>query len=273
VLVQITRIGFSPVKGGRHVEHASVDLRADGPFGDRVFSLVDVERQRVLKTVENPSLLKAVSDWSDEVLSVTLDGETIAATPLPTGRLLELDYWGRSANVELVDGPWASTFSALLGREVTLARAVRAGETVYGSPLTIITTGSLDLLARKLGHPVDSRRFRANFLIDTGRGTETDDAAGADSHTEDDRHTEDDWHIEDHWQGRELRLGDARVRVLGPVDRCAVIDFDADSGASGSRLLKTLAGYRLREGDIDFGMYAEVIEPAVVNHGDSVTVL
>ncbi|CAN5130225.1 hypothetical protein BH09ACT1_BH09ACT1_13980 [soil metagenome] len=248
--MQIQRIGFSPVKGGRHVEHASVDLRADGPFEDRVFSLVDVERQRVLKTVENPALLRAVSEWSDDVLSVALDGETIAATPLPTGRLLELDYWGRPANVELVDGPWASAFSAMLGREVTLARAIRPGETVYGAAITLITTGSLDLLAQKLGHPVDSRRFRANLVIET-----------------------DDSHLEDTWQDRELRLGDARVRVMGAVDRCAVIDFDADSGASGSRLLKTLAGYRLRGGDIDFGMYAEVIEPAVVHRGDRVAVL
>lgn len=246
--MHIQRIGFSPIKGGRHVEQASVDLRADGPFGDRVFCLVDVERRRVLKTVENPTLLRAVSEWRDDVLSVDIGGETIAAVPRLTGRVLDLDYWGRDAAVELVDGQWAAAFSAMLGRPVSLARATNPGETVYGAALTLITTASIDLLARKLGHAVDSRRFRANILIET-------DAA----------------HAEDDWEGRELQLGDARVRVSGAVDRCAVIDFDAESGASGSRLLRTLAQYRLREGDIDFGMYAEVIEPAVVRRGDPVS--
>ena len=52
--MHVTRIGLTPVKGGRHAEQASVDLTLDGPIGDRVFCLVDTERGRVHRTVENP---------------------------------------------------------------------------------------------------------------------------------------------------------------------------------------------------------------------------
>ena len=41
--MHVTRIGLTPVKGGRHAEQASVDLTLDGPVGDRVFCLVDPE--------------------------------------------------------------------------------------------------------------------------------------------------------------------------------------------------------------------------------------
>ena len=56
--MHVTRIGLTPVKGGRHAEQASVDLTLDGPVGDRVFCLVDPERGRVLRTVENPSMMR-----------------------------------------------------------------------------------------------------------------------------------------------------------------------------------------------------------------------
>jgi len=35
--VLIQRIGFTPLKGGRHMTHDLADLTPDGPAGDRVF--------------------------------------------------------------------------------------------------------------------------------------------------------------------------------------------------------------------------------------------
>src|SRR5689334_3127296 len=65
--VQVERIGFTPVKGGRHVAHESVSLDATGPVGDRAFCLVDPARARVLRTVENPSLVRTVAHWHADV--------------------------------------------------------------------------------------------------------------------------------------------------------------------------------------------------------------
>jgi hypothetical protein len=42
--VLIDRIGFTTLKGGRHMTHDLADLTASGPVGDRVFCLVDRSR-------------------------------------------------------------------------------------------------------------------------------------------------------------------------------------------------------------------------------------
>jgi uncharacterized protein YcbX len=249
--MRIRQAGFTPIKGGRHVEHHFVDLAVAGPVGDRMFCLVDLARGRVLRTVENPSLLACTAHWTDGVLSIEMGDQTIEAAPQPSGRELALDFWGRPAAVEVVDGPWAQAYSDYLGFEVALTRAMRPGDLVYGASVTIVTTGGLRSLAEKTDTEIDSHRFRATFVIDT-------DGLAA--------------QVEDSWAGRELQLGSARVRVLAGIDRCAVIDADPASGASGTRLLQTLAGYRLRDGAIDFGMYAEVTVPSRVFRGDPVTV-
>ena len=69
-----------------------------------------------------------------------------------------------------------------------------------------------------------------------------------------------------------------RDRVVGLVVAnaavcSAVIDAEPASGAGGTRLLQTLASYRLRDGAIDFGMYAEVSAPGRVFRDDPVTVI
>lgn len=249
--MRIARIGFTPLKGARHVAHADVELTVAGPVGDRVFCLVDPVRKRVLRTVENPSLVLAQARWESGVLGVDLSGRTAAGEPEPSGEVLTVDYWGREAEVEPVAGPWAGLFSEYLGYDVVLACSVRAGEVVYGGAVTVVTTASLRLLQERLGRPVDSAQFRATFLLDTD-GSEHDEP-----------------HAEEGWAGRTLRLGDAAVVVRGPVPRCAVVDIDPDTGRRAAPVLATLAGYRRGAGEIDFGVDATVVVPGMVHGGDA----
>ena len=246
-IMQISEIGVSALKGGRHQPRETVLLQADGPVGDRVFAVVDRDNGRILKTVEHPSLLACQASWVDGVLSVDIDGRHVSAEPEPTGEHLDLDYWGRSTSMEVVDGPWAEEFSRMMGRSVVLTRSVVTGGVVFGDPVTISTTSSLSRLSRESGTVVDARRFRSTFTIDTG------DA---------------DAHVEDSWAGREMDVGGARLLVKGGIPRCAVIDSDPDTGARGTRLLKTLAGYRLQASDIMFGVYATVVRPGTVSVGN-----
>jgi uncharacterized protein YcbX len=247
--VLVERIGFTPVKGGRHLTHDVVDLMPDGPVGDRVFCLVDRSRRRVLRTVENPSLLQACARWNAGTLSVTLNGRTVEGRPVPSGETFTFDYWGRDARLEGCTGPWAEAYSEHLGRETVLCRCVSAGEVVYGGSVTIVTTASMGLLAERLGGTVASERFRATFLVDTGASTP---------------------HPEDSWIGRELRLGEATVRVRAIVPRCAVIDLDPVTGSPDLSILRELAGYRLSQGEIGFGVDAVVTAPGQVRSGDAV---
>lgn len=249
--VLIERIGFTPLKGGRHLSHERVDLTTDGPLGDRVFCLVDRSRSRVLRTVENPALLRACARWDSGVLSVDLSGRTIEGIPSPSGDTLKVDYWGRTAAVQRCGGPWAAAYSEYLGYDVVLCRSLAAGQVVYGASVTVLTTASMHLLAQRLGHQVDSGRFRSTFLVDTGNGAP---------------------HVEDSWVGRELRVGKAAVLVRGVVPRCAVVDLDPVTGQSDAPVLRELSGYRLNAGEISFGVDAVVTAAGLVRTGDQVEV-
>jgi uncharacterized protein len=245
--VLIERIGFTPLKGGRHMTHDLADLAMDGPVGDRVFCLVDRSRGRVLRTVENPSLLQACARWEGGVLSVELNGDTLVGVPLPSGEMLKVDYWGRIAAVQGCTGPWAEAYSEHLGFEVVLCRSVTAGEVVYGASVTVLTTASMLLLTERLGREVGSERFRSTFLIDTG------DAPA---------------HVEDSWVGRTLRVGEATVRIRRVVPRCAVVDLDPVTGRKGTPVLQVLSGYRQSQGEVNFGVDAVVTEAGRVGTGD-----
>jgi uncharacterized protein len=247
--VRVERIGFTPLKGGRHQAHPSVALTAHGPVGDRAFCLVDRATSRVLRTVENPTLVQGKATWDTGVLSVDLPRRSAEGTPVRTGEVLKVDYWGRVVAVEVCDGPWAEAYSDHLGREVVLARATHPGEVVYGAPVSMVTTSSLDALSGRLGRRVGSPRFRATFLLDTGEGEP---------------------HAEDTWIGRELRLGQASVLVRGLVPRCTVVDLDPTTGVRDTPVLRTLAGYRRGQGVISFGIDAVVTVAGRVHTGDPV---
>jgi len=126
---------------------------------------------------------------------------------------------------------------------------VTTGEVVYGASVTVVTTGSMRLLAQRLGREVADARFRSTFLVDT-----------ADSAP----------HVEDSWVGRELRVGEATVKVRGVVPRCAVVDLDPVTGRGDAPVLRELAAYRQGQAEISFGVDAVVTVPGRVRTGDLV---
>src|SRR5204862_5389612 len=116
--MHVSRTGLAALKGTRHVDLDAVDLRLGGPRGDRVFCLVDPARGRVLRTVENPTLMRAVVLWRDGVLTATLPDEEVTGRPVATGETVKVDYWGRLAAREIMGGPWAEAFSRHVGYDV-----------------------------------------------------------------------------------------------------------------------------------------------------------
>lgn len=227
-------------------------LGLDGPVGDRVLALVDPARRRVLKTVEHPAMVRTVVGWADGELSVGFPDETVTGAPVTTGETRTVDYWGRSVSVELLDGPWAATYSRYLEHDVLLVRATGLGTTVYGSSVSLVTSSSIDHLERRLGADVDDARFRATFTVAT-------DGKPA--------------HVEDSWGGRRLRLGDAELEVRDPLPRCAVIDMHPVTGERGAGLLRCLGGYRRLDGEIPFGVDAVVTRPGTVAVGDPLEIV
>ena len=235
--------GFSPVKGMRHLLLDRVLLDEQGAVGDRAFCLVDPDRARVLRTVQHPTLLSVVARFEGGVLFLDLpSGEVVAAPPAMMEETVTCDYWGRSVDLALLDGPHAGALSDLLGQDVRLAAAPR-GAVVFAAPLTVIGTASLRALADSVGRPVEAARFRATLVVET----------------------DDPW-VEDSWLGAEVTVGDARLRIGGPVPRCAVIDHHPDTGVRDLRLLKALVARRPvnRAGEPMFGVYAECVRAGVI---------
>jgi uncharacterized protein YcbX len=80
-------------------------------------------------------------------------------------------------------------------------------------------------------------------------------------------------HEEDTWAGRSFAIGEAIVRLGGPVDRCAVTTRDPDTGEHDLdtlRLIKSYRGQRESDGAILFGVYGRVTRPGRVRVGDQV---
>jgi len=250
--VHVSRLGLTPLKGTRHTDRDHVDLDPDGPVGDRVFCLVDRARGRVLRTVENPSLMRTTARWHDGVLSAELPGGTVADAPVRTREHVRLDYWGRPVDLEVVAGPWAAAYTDFLGYDVALARATRPGEVVYGGSVSLVSTSTLERVAEGLrpGHaPPDGAQLRATLTVDT---------TGAEPF------------VEDSWVGRSVQVGEATLRVRSLLPRCAVVDLDPHTGARRGDVLASLAGYRRRLGEIVLGVDAVVTQPGRVAVGAQV---
>jgi uncharacterized protein YcbX len=248
----VPSIGFAHVKGTRHEARRGAAVDAHGPIGDREFCFVDVERRQVLKTVQNPRLIRMTTSLVDDTLTITLpDGRSASGVPVGSGERLTCSYWKRPVDLELTDGPHSALASEWLGKPVRLARAYR-GDVIYGAGLSIVTTASMRELAEQSGHHDlldEAARFRATLVLDT-----------------------DEPFIEETWRGRDVTVnvpdvGALRVRIGDPIARCAILDLDPITGERDSNLLKTLAASRPRNeaGEPYFGVNADVIETSAAS--------
>jgi len=199
--------------------------------------------------VENTAMLRVLASRHGGRLSIALGDRRADDVPQPTREIRKVDYWGRVAEVELLDGPFAGLLSEHVGYDVALARPVHAGDVVYGGSVSLVTTSSLHRLSALAGHPGQGARFRPTFVVDT---------------------TGERPHLEDGWVGRAIALGSAVVRVRGVIPRCAVVDLDPVSGLRDVPVLATLAGYRRVQGEVLFGVDADVVRPGRVGPGDQV---
>lgn len=241
-VLDIRSVGFTSIKGTRHLVRPDAEFDDWGPVGDRRYCLIDVEKRQVLRTVQHPSLLAVVAQFHGDELETTLpDGRTVCAVPKTHGQSLTCEYWGRPVEAELLQGPHDVLLSSWLDKPVRLAQVPR-GDVVYGEPLSIVSTASIADLGERLGDSdllAEAARFRATFLVTTGIP-----------------------YIEETWTGQEMSLSNGvRVRIGEAIPRCAVIDLDPHTGVRGSRLLKTLAKHRggNDKGEPFFGVYARVV--------------
>ena len=148
----------------------------------------------------------------------------------------------------------SAAFSAYVDAPVRLFRTERDGDGPDEMPLTVVSSASVEELARRGNHdgPLDPLRFRINLELD---GLEPFE--------------------EDTWDGGPVRIGGAVVRVAGQIPRCAVTAQDPTTGLHDWNTLKQIAAFRplTAEREVPFGVYATVEDPGPVAVGDPVTPL
>lgn len=118
-----------------------------------------------------------------------------------------------------------------------------------GYPFLLISQASLDHLNQQLEQPISMDRFRPNFVV-----------TGVDAHQE------------DTWS--HIRIGTVAFQVVKPCSRCILTTIEQSTGArQENEPLRTLAKYRLWDGQIWFGQNLVQDELGIVQVGDEVEVL
>jgi len=266
----VARLGLTPLKGAAHSHPERIAVRRDEVVGDRRWALIQpaASEWRIVRTVESPKMTAVRARCAaGGVLHMELpDGRRYLVDGAHTGAVVA-EYWGRPANVHLVPGPWDRALSELLGGEVHLVTVDRAGAVVFAEPVSIVTTSSVLEVARRAGVSgdapggdgdghgdgdggVDDERFRSTLVIDT---------PGLSAFAE------------DGWVGGRLQVGPVELIVRQRLARCAVIRIRPGTGVvGGPDPLKLLAADRVVNGEVVFGLGAEVAVPGEIAVGDPV---
>ena len=113
--------------------------------------------------------------------------------------------------------------------------------------LSFINLASAEEVGRALSAEVDPIRFRGNVhLVGLAPWTEAT------------------------WIGKKFQIGDVRFKVTKTIQRCLATHVDP---ARGVRDLDIMGTIRRERGDVDCGIYAEVIAPGKIAVGDELRLL
>ena len=247
----VARISVTPVKGFALLHPDEIRLTPAGVVENRRFALVDADGKRLRSSgISWPAVVQGEYDPGSETLVVRFpDGEVVEGSAVGAGPVQTWDFHGGQAEPgRIVEGEWNDLLSALAGHDVRIVRPEEPGR-VQEEPVTLVSSASVERLGQEAASAVDPRRFRMLFDLD-----------GCSEHEE------------DTWHGRRVRVGEAVLRVGGPIPRCAVTTRDPDTGERDLDTLRLIKGYRGLSADrtIDFGVYAAVEEPGRVRVGDPV---
>jgi len=272
----VSWISIAPVKGMRIQSLNEVELTCDGVPGDRAFFLAD-EDGAMVNGKRFGSLMEIIPAHDRESGRLSLefpDGATVEGE-VGLGEPEEVTFFGQPESARPVTGDFSDAVSRHTGARLRLMAHPEGRPGVdrgkWGG-VTLLGAASLESL-REAGRdfncaepsseaspggtasdpdpgPIDGRRFRMTFGVEGTRPYEEDD-----------------------WTGREIRIGEALVRVAAHAGRCAVTTRDPDSGVTD---LKTLHFLKHSRDGVDsfeplpFGVYGEVLEPGPVRIGDPV---
>jgi len=242
----------TPIKGFGLSHPDEVWLDRSGARGDRDLFIVDA-RGRVVSISETGTFAGYAANYADDGRALILRhaGTELVAAPLSPGAAIGAVFWaGRIVRGTVMEGPWSEILSGIAGRPVRLVRADMPGVGSDVHAVTVLGSASAEELSRRVGRPVDARRFRMLVHLGTGRA-----------------------HEEDDWDGKVLVGAHAALRVGGRVPRCAAVTRDPDRGDRDLPVVREIKAYRgMHETEIGrgvcFGVYADVTREGPLRVGE-----
>ncbi|ARP98120.1 MOSC domain-containing protein [Pseudorhodoplanes sinuspersici] len=209
----------------------------NGPSGFDPAAPQYFPKQRFLMLMRNERLaaLDTRFDHATHVLTVRLNGSEVATGDLrtPEGRAAIENFFARYSADELRGPP------------KVLQSDGHSFSDVAAKVVSIINTASVAAVENTVGAPVDPLRFRGNLLVEGWPA----------------------WHEFD-LLDRTLAIGDARLKVVKRIVRCAATNVEPCTGIRDMEIPKTLMQ---AFGHMDCGIYAQVIDGGTIAPGDTVT--
>jgi uncharacterized protein YcbX len=259
--IRLTGLNIYPIKSGRGIP---LDESVVDDFGlryDRRWMVVD-QSGMFLSQRSHPRLALVVPSIRDGVLQVDAPGMPRLQTALhPKATVTtSVSVWDDTCPATWAGDRAAEWFSDFLGSPCSLVHmadeVIRAANPVFapagvrvsfadGFPFLLISEESLADLNSRLVDPVPMNRFRPNLVVAAREP-----------------------YAEDGWG--KIQIGDVRLRVVKPCDRCLVTTTDQATGERGKEPLRTLATYRKVGGEVMFGQNVVHEGPGRMHVGDLV---
>ena len=249
--MRISDIWQYPVKGlgGARLEHTTL---LTGQFipGDREFAITNghpkhdqlpagtwMKKAFFLQLMKFDILAELDCTYDGKMMTIRRKGDAVV-TADPTD----------SAGSAQID----SYFAMLLGEELEgtprLTRISARAYTDTNAPwISLGGTASVERFAEITGTAPDARRFRLNIMLDTTTPFEEAELIG-----------------------HRVRFGEAVLRIVEPVGRCAAIDVDPETAQRGPHYLPVMTQSL---GHSNLGIFAEIIEGGRIVVGDRMEIL
>jgi len=230
------RLFIYPVKSAAGIECERVLLTPQGFQHDREWMIVDATGQFLTQREEGRLALLSTAIEDGRLRLSHPAGGSIAVDVDHGGASVDVQVWRTRCRAFDAGAQAAQFLSDFLGRPLRLVRfdmskpRLSAAEwtggrevaTLFsdGYPLLVLSQGSIDDLAARVGHALAVQRFRPNILLD-GVEPYAEDAAGG------------------------IESGEVRLQLTKACTRCAVTTIDHLTGArAGDEPLATLKAYR-----------------------------
>ena len=232
-VVEIVRY---PIKSMAGIESESAFVGWHGLQGDRRFAF-----RRVGDKSGIPWL--SASRLAELILYQPCGIDERNGEPLPTHVRtpagVERELWSAELQSEIAER---------FGSEVELMQ-VRHG-VFDDATISIISTATIAGVSRESGVTVDSRRFRANIVIECDEG---------------------ELFLEENWIGGTLVFGEngPAVRVTMRDARCSMLNLDPNTAEPDARMLKTVV--RLNQNNA--GVYGTVLRTGKIRVGEKVSLV